>query len=59
MSKGINKVILIGNLGKDADTHYFYDGKMVTNLTVATSSSWKDKHTEAYTEKMEECGYVV
>lgn len=43
MAKGINKVILIGNLGKDPETRYMPSGGAVTNVTVATSESWKDK----------------
>jgi len=45
MSRGINKVTIIGNCGQDPDTRYFPDGKCVTNITVATSESWKDKQT--------------
>lgn len=43
MAKGINKVILIGNLGRDPETRYMPSGGAVTNVTVATSESWKDK----------------
>lgn len=43
MSKGINKVILIGNLGKDPEARSFPNGGSVTNITVATSDSWRDK----------------
>jgi len=52
MARGINKVILIGNLGKDPETRSFASGGSVTNATLATSESWKDKdgaqqeHTE-------------
>jgi len=48
----INKVILIGNLGKDPETRYLPSGDAVTNITVATTDTWKDKegakqeHTE-------------
>ena len=42
---GINKVLIIGNLGKDPETKQMNNGKMVTNLTIATSESWKDKQT--------------
>lgn len=45
-SKGINKVILIGNLGKDPDINYTQAGKAIANLTVATSESWKDQSGE-------------
>jgi len=43
MARGINKVILIGNLGKDPETRSFPSGGSVTNVTVATSENWKDK----------------
>jgi single-strand DNA-binding protein len=43
MARGINKVILIGNLGKDPETKSFANGGSVTNITVATSESWRDK----------------
>lgn len=52
MARGINKVILIGNLGKDPETKTFANGGSVTNTTLATSESWKGKdgqqqeHTE-------------
>ena len=41
--RGVNKVILIGTLGKDPETKYFQDGTAVCNFSVATSESWKDK----------------
>lgn len=43
MARGINKVILIGNLGKDPETRSFANGGTVTNATLATSESWRDK----------------
>lgn len=43
MARGVNKVILIGNLGKDPETRTFPSGDSVTNATLATSESWKDK----------------
>jgi single-strand DNA-binding protein len=42
-SKGVNKVILVGNLGKDPEVRYTKDGKAVASLTLATSESWKDQ----------------
>ena len=45
MSKGVNKVILIGNLGQDPETKSLPSGSAVTNIRVATSESWKDKQT--------------
>ncbi len=50
---GINKVILVGNLGKDPDVRYTPDGKAVVNITLATSESWKDKNTGQRHEKTE------
>jgi len=44
-SRGINKVIVLGNLGKDPEVRYMPSGGQVTNITVATSDSWKDKET--------------
>lgn len=45
MARGINKVILLGHLGQDPDVKYMPNGGAVTNLTIATSESWKDKQT--------------
>jgi single-strand DNA-binding protein len=42
-SKGVNKVILVGNLGKDPEVRYTPNGKAVANLALATSESWKDQ----------------
>jgi len=42
----VNKVILVGNLGKDPETRYMPNGEAVTNITLATSESWKDKSGE-------------
>jgi single-strand DNA-binding protein len=42
----INKVILIGNLGKDPETRYMPNGDAVTNITIATTETWKDKNGE-------------
>ncbi|MBL3589922.1 MAG: single-stranded DNA-binding protein [gamma proteobacterium endosymbiont of Lamellibrachia anaximandri] len=53
MARGINKVILIGNLGKDPETRYMPSGGAVTNVTVATSESWKDKNTGQQQERTE------
>lgn len=53
MAKGINKVILIGNLGKDPETRYLPSGGAVTNATVATSESWKDKSSGQMQERTE------
>jgi single-strand DNA-binding protein len=53
MARGINKVILVGNLGKDPETRYMPNGKAVTNFSIATSESWKDKQTGEQKEKTE------
>ena len=45
MSRGINKVILVGNCGQDPEVRYMPSGGEVTNVSVATSESWKDKQT--------------
>ena len=52
-SRGINKVILIGNLGKDPEVRYMPNGNAVANVTVATSESWKDKNTGETQERTE------
>lgn len=53
MSKGINKVIIVGNLGQDPETRSFPDGGSVTNISVATSESWKDRQTGQMQERTE------
>ena len=53
MSKGINKVILIGNLGQDPEVRYMPNGGAVTNISVATSETWKDKNTGEQQERTE------
>ena len=45
MARGVNKVILIGNVGGDPETRYLPNGNAVTNITLATTDSWKDKQT--------------
>lgn len=45
MSRGINKVIIVGNLGNDPDVKYTQGGTAITTISVATSESWKDKQT--------------
>ena len=52
-SRGINKVILVGNLGNDPETRYLPSGGAVTNISVATSDSWKDKQTGQLQERTE------
>jgi len=53
MARGINKVILVGNLGADPDTRYMPSGKAVTNIRIATSESWKDRTTGDQQERTE------
>lgn len=53
MARGINKVILIGNLGQDPETRYMPSGGAVTNVTLATSETWKDKQTGQPQERTE------
>lgn len=53
MARGINKVILVGNLGEDPTVRYSPAGKAVANLSIATSLSWKDKTTNEKKEKTE------
>lgn len=45
MARGINKVILIGNVGGDPDVRYLPNGNAVTTVSIATSETWKDKQT--------------
>src|SRR5210317_2155094 len=53
MARGINKVILVGNLGQDPETRYMPSGAAVTNFTVATNESWKDKQTGEQKDRTE------
>ncbi len=53
MARGINKVILVGNLGGDPETRYTAGGAAITNITVATSESWRDKQTGENQERTE------
>lgn len=53
MARSINKVILIGNLGRDPQTRYMPSGDAVTNFSIATSDSWKDKQTGEQQERTE------
>ncbi len=53
MARGINKVILIGNLGQDPEVRYMPSGSAVCNVSVATSESWKDKSTGEPVERTE------
>lgn len=53
MARGINKVILVGNLGADPEVRYMPSGGAVTNLRVATTDSWKDKQSGEQQERTE------
>lgn len=52
-SRGVNKVILVGNCGADPETRYLPSGGAVSNVTLATSETWKDKNTGQPQEKTE------
>lgn len=52
-SKGVNKVILVGNLGQDPEVRYLPNGGAVANMTLATSESWRDKQTGEQKEQTE------
>lgn len=53
MARGVNKVILVGNLGKDPEVRYMPNGNAVANITLATTESWKDKTSGEQQEKTE------
>ncbi len=53
MARGINKVIIVGNLGNDPEMRYMPSGSAVANLSVATTDSWKDKQTGQNQEQTE------
>ena len=53
MRKGINKVILVGNLGADPEVRYMPSGGAVTNVSIATTDSWKDKKSGERQERTE------
>jgi single-strand DNA-binding protein len=53
MAGGVNKVILIGNLGADPEIRHTQDGRPIANLRIATSESWRDKATGERKEKTE------
>ncbi len=52
-SRGVNKVILVGNLGQDPEVRYMPSGDAMTNITIATSETWRDKATGEQREKTE------
>jgi single-strand DNA-binding protein len=53
MAGSVNKVILVGNLGRDPEVRYTQDGRPIVNLNVATSESWRDKNSGERREKTE------
>ena len=53
MSRGVNKAIIVGRLGKDPETRYLPNGKAVTNISLATSEQWNDKQSGDRMEKTE------
>ena len=53
MARGVNKVILVGNCGKDPETRYMPSGGAVTNISIATSEGWKDKQSGETKERTE------
>lgn len=53
MARGVNKVILIGNLGQEPETKYMPSGSAVTNISVATNESWKDRETGEQVDRTE------
>ncbi len=53
MQRGVNKVILVGNLGQDPEVRYMPNGNAVANISVATSETWKDKNTGDNQERTE------
>lgn len=53
MARGVNKVILVGNLGADPETRYTASGSAITSIRIATSESWKDKETGEQQERTE------
>jgi len=53
MARGVNKVILVGNLGQDPETKYMPSGQAVCNISIATTESWNDKTSGEKVEKTE------
>ncbi len=53
MARGVNKVILVGNLGRDPEVRYMPSGSAVANFSIATSESWKDKQSGEQQERTE------
>lgn len=53
MARGVNKVILIGNLGQDPEVRYTPNGNAIANVSIATSTSWRDKQTGEMQDRTE------
>ena len=53
MARGVNRVILVGHLGQDPEVRYLPNGGAVTNISVATSETWKDKQTGEQKDRTE------
>ena len=53
MSRGVNKAIIVGNLGRDPEIRYAASGAAIANVSIATTDSWKDKQTGENTDKTE------
>ena len=53
MARGINKVILVGNLGNDPDVRYTAGGAAIANVSIATTEGWKDRESGEMQEKTE------
>lgn len=53
MARGVNKVILVGNLGADPEVRYMANSQAVANLSIATSEAWRDKQTNELQERTE------
>ena len=53
MARGLNKVMLIGNLGRDPETRYTQAGSAVARFSIATSDSWRDRNTQEMQERTE------
>lgn len=59
MAGSVNKVILVGNLGKDPEIRHTQDGRKIANLRIATSESWRDKNSGERREKTEWHSVVI
>ena len=53
MARGINKAIVVGNLGRDPEVRYSANGNAIANVTIATTDSWKDRQSGERQEKTE------